>query len=131
MTKRLDPDFPVFEVKGSDGAYLLLCEMLPSTDTAGREYEMVTQCLEDDDLYQVAHMITVIKRKSDSRLFGYSWYQAVDKHGEDYMESNGDEYGLEFEGDTDAEDFDWDNDYPSYFVFVPVVENHIVSYRKA
>lgn len=128
--KTLDPDWPVFPLYGGRGeyAYDLLCEMEPDTDNAGREYEMVTQCLEDDDFYRGLNTITVIRRKNDGKLFGYSWWQDNSKHGEDSMEPNGDEYGLEC--DTDVEGFDWDTDYVSYYVFEPVEAYYITAYRK-
>ena len=128
-TKELDPDYPVFVVLASQDHSALMYELEPNVDTKGREYEMVTQCLEDDDFYQGLNMVTVIRRKSDGKLFGYSWWNDISKHGEPYIQSNGDEFGIEF--DTDDEDFDWDNDYPSYYVFEPVEEYSIPAYRKA
>lgn len=127
VVKTLDPDWPVFETKESYAGYDLLTEMNPDTDTQGREYEMVDQTLENDDFYQGLNKITVIRRKSDGKLFGYSWWDDISKHGQSYMESNGDEYGIEC--DTSADDFDWDNDYVSYWVFEPVVEASLVIYK--
>lgn len=129
--RELLPDYPVFVLyEGRDEwPSELLYEMEPDTDTAGRQYEMVTQCLEDDDFYQGLNMITVIRRKSDGKLFGYSWWDDISKHGEPHMESNGDEFGIESDIDTDAPDFDWD-DYPSYYVFEPVEEYSITAYSK-
>lgn len=125
--KTLDPDFPVFEISDDyDEQYMLVREIKPNIDTAGREYEMVTQCLENTDFYQGLNMVTVIRRKSDGRLFGYSWWDDISKYGEAYIQSNGDEFGLEC--DTTVEGFDWD-DYVSYYVFEPVVESSIISYN--
>lgn len=121
--KTLNPDFPVFRLSEHDDNYMLLCEMEPDTDTEGRRYEMVTQCLEDDDFYQGLNMITVIKRISDGKLFGYSWWDDISKHGEAYMESNGDEFGL------DA--YESEDGWYTYYVFEPVHQNYdIVSYKK-
>lgn len=128
MSKELTPDLPVFEMDSASDHYSLLYEMEPNTDRDGREYEMVTQALEDDDFYQGLNMITVIRRKSDGKLFGYSWWNDISKHGESCMESNGDEFGLEC--DTDVEGFDWDTDYISYYVFEPVEEYSITAYNK-
>lgn len=128
MAKILDPDYPVFElqIEQGDSMYELLCEMEPNTDYAGREYEMVGQFLESDAFYQGLCKITVIRRISDGKLFGYSWWDDISKHGQSYMESNGDEFGLEC--DTDVDDFDWD-DFVSYFVFEPVESYFITAYR--
>lgn len=124
--KTLDPDFPVFKLAQHDDNYMLLCEMEPDTDTDGRVYEMVTQCLEDDDFYQGLNMITVIRRKSDGKLFGYSWWNDISKHGSPYMESNGDEFGLEAYEDTEGDD-----GWCTFYVFEPVHQNYdIVSYKK-
>lgn len=126
----LNPDWPVFEFKGSDNndPYSLMYELEPNIDSAGREYEMVTQCLEDDDFYQGLNMITVIKRKSDGKLFGYSWWRDNSKHGESDIESNGGQFGLEC--DVSAEDFDWYDDFVYYYVFQPVEPYSITAYRK-
>lgn len=128
MSKILDPDWPVFALTSEDYKYELMVEMIPNKDTAGREYEMVTQCLENEDFYQGLNMITVIRRISDGKLFGYSWWDDISKHGESYIESNGDEYE-ELEQDTDVEGFDWDRDWISYYVFQPVEEYSITAYR--
>lgn len=125
--KTLDPDWPVFSTKSSDEEFELLREKKDLTDVNGREYEVVTQTLENADFYQGVNMITVIRRKSDGRLFGYSWFDDISKHGESYMVCNGYEYGIEC--DTSADDFDWDNDYVAYWVFEPVVEASLVIYK--
>lgn len=130
MTKTLDPDYPVFTLSSDEDKYDLLYEMIPNTDRDGREYEMVTQALESEDFYQGLNMITVIRRKSDGRLFGYSWWDDISKHGESYIEENGDEYGIEQPKDTDSDDFDWDNDWVHFYVFVPVEPFNIIGYRE-
>lgn len=113
--KTVDPDWPVFELGEEDSAYDLLCEMTPNKDSQGREYEMVTQTLENEDYYQGLNMITVIRRKSDGKLFGYSWWDDISKHGESYMDPNGDEFDLEV---------DW-----VAYVFEPVEPYSITLYR--
>lgn len=114
-----DPDWPVFEVRENcDDGYEL-------TDVQGREYTHVGSFLENGDFYQGLNKISVIRRKSDGKLFGYSWWHDISKYGDALIEPNGSEYGLVC--DTDAND--WDN-YVSYYVFEPVVESSIVIYKK-
>ena len=133
--KELNPAFPVFESNGGgeEAREIILDVRFPSdapiVDTAGREYEFVGKFLADDDFYQGLNMVSVIQRKSDGMKFGYQWWDDISKYGESYVDANGDEFGLEC--DTDADDFDWDNDYVSYYVFEPVEEYSIKSYRKA
>lgn len=128
MSKVADPDWPVFALENDEDKYELLYEGIPNKDTQGREYEMVDQTIENTDFYQGLNMITVIRRKSDGKLFGYPWWNDISKHGEAYMEENGDDYGIE--NDTDAEGFDWDTDWIHYFVFEPVVESSLVIYKR-
>jgi hypothetical protein len=130
----LNPDWPVFENTGEDeNVDEIILDVRnhdagPITDRTGREYDYVGKFLENDDFYQGLNMITLIRRKSDNALFGYSWWDDISKHGESYIESNGDNYGLEC--DTSADDFDWDTDYVSYFVWEPVEEYPIKAYKK-
>lgn len=130
----LNPDWPVFENTGEDeNVDEIILDVRnhdagPITDRAGREYDYVGKFLENDDFYQGLNMITLIRRRSDNALFGYSWWDDISKHGESYIESNGDNYGLEC--DTSADDFDWDTDYVSYFVWEPVEEYPIKAYKK-
>lgn len=130
----LDADYPVFEERcDEDGGVreVILDLRFPSdspiVDRDGREYDFVGKYLENEDSYQGLNMITVIKRKSDDKLFGYSWWDDISKHGSSYVESNGDEFGLEC--DTDADGFDWDTDYISYYVWQPVEAYYITAYR--
>ena len=125
----VDPDWPVFEFTGAHDKSELIYELNPSTDRDGREYEMVGQFLSDDDFYQGLNMVTVIKRKSDGKEFGYFWWNDISKHGDAYIESNGDEYGLI--PDDFPDDFDWDNDFVYHYVFVPVEKYTIPAYREA
>lgn len=135
MNKTLSPDWPVFESKGDDNESIdeIILDVVgygagPITDRDGRTYTYVDRFLEDDDFYQGLNMITVIKRDTDGELFGYSWWHDISKHGDSYIEPNGYEFGLEC--DTDAEDFDWDNDYVSYYVWEPVVPYFITAFKK-
>ncbi|MGG7510931.1 hypothetical protein [Plantibacter sp. YIM 135249] len=81
----------------------------------------------DDDFYQGVDVIAVIKRRSDSRLFGFQYWTSISKHAEPYIESNGDENGLEFDPPAG---FDWDNDYfPHPYVFLPVEPFTITGYK--
>lgn len=125
--KELDPDWPVFEFVGDHDRFELIYELVPNTDSQGREYEMVTQALADTDFYQGLNMVTVIRRLSDGKLFGYFWFDDISKHGESYVESNGEDFGLK--GYDDSGDFDWDNEYVSYYVFEPVEPFDIQGYR--
>lgn len=132
--KTLDSDWPVFEEKGQEEGFdatLLNVrdrDAGPITDRDGRTYTYVGKYLEDDDFYQGLNVITVLRRDWDNKLFGYSWWDDISKHGESYIESNGDNFGLEC--DTSADDFDWERDYVSYFVFEPVEEYPIKAYKK-
>lgn len=134
MSKHLEPDWPVFEQsENTERVNEIILDVRdydagPIIDRAGRTYTYVDQYLENDDFYQGLNMITVISRDSDGKLFGYSWWDDISKYGESFIESNGDEYGLEC--DTSADDFDWDKDYISYYVFEPVEEYPIKAYKK-
>lgn len=133
--KELTPDHPVFEEKASDEDTVgeIIYDVRgrdagPTIDRDGREYEYVNRFLENDDFYQGLNMIAVIRRKSDGRLFGYSYWDGQG-HYDDSCDANGDEFGLEC--DTDVEGFDWDTDYVSYYVWEPVEEYPIKAYRKS
>lgn len=126
--KELSSDYPVFELVGEDSGdmFELIYELEPNVDRDGREYEMVGQFLENDDFYQGLSMITVVRRKADNKLFGYSWWNDISKHGETYMESNGDEFGLKSR-------FGVEDDYETLvtsYVFEPVEQYPITAYRK-
>ena len=124
--KELNPDWPVFKIGENDSQYDLIYELSESnTDINGREYEMVAQALADDDFYQGLNMVTVIRRKSDGKEFGYFWWDDISKHGEAYIQPNGDEFGLE--GYCEVED-DWDT-FVSFYVWEPVEEYSIKAYR--
>lgn len=126
--KELKDDYPVFEVKGEDENDIVYVDKNALlVDRRGREYIGVGYFLENDDFYQGLNMITVVRSKLDLKFYGFSWWDDISKHGEAYIEANGDEFGLEC--DTDAEDFDWDEDYVSYYVFEPVVYNPIPGYK--
>lgn len=47
--------------------------------------------------YQGVNFTRVIRRKSDGKLFGYAYWEPVAKHGEIYVEANGDEHGYGYE----------------------------------
>lgn len=44
--------------------------------------------------YQIVHFVAVISRKSDGKKFGYFYVEDISKHGQAYIEPNGDDYGL-------------------------------------
>jgi hypothetical protein len=132
-----DPkDYPVFEEKDNDEDYVgeIIYDVrfphdAPIVDRDGREYEFVGKFLSDNYFYQGLNMVSVIRSKSDSRLFGYFWWDDNSDHGESTYDSNGAEFGLEC--DYMADDFDWDNDYVSYYVFEPVEEYPITAYKRS
>lgn len=131
MAKTLGEDYPVFALKGEEAEelkYDLMHEMDEvDTDIHGRKYTMVSQFLENDDFYQGLNKVTVIRNVETGRYYGYGWWDDISKHGEAYIEPNGEDYGLEC--DTSADDFDWDNDYVYYYVFAPVEEYFISAFK--
>lgn len=130
MTKTIDPDWPLFIIYSDDDndeRYNLIHEKGDLKDKAGREYESLGEFLENDDFYQGLCMITVIRRKGDGKLFGFSWWDDISKHGESYVEPNGYDYGLS----TDYEDDERGGEVTvSYYVFEPVVESSLPIYEK-
>lgn len=80
----------------------------------------------NEDFYQGIAVMALIRRKSDGRLFGYEYWTPISKHGEPFVESNGDKHGFDY--DIPA-GFDWDNDYlPNPYVFLPVAPFTIIGY---
>lgn len=120
-------ELAIFKVgDGTGDEYDLIYEMQHlNTDIYGEKYEMVTQALANDDFYQGLNMTTVIRRISDGKLFGYQWFDDISKHGEAYIEPNGDKYG--FEGYNEEQD-NWDT-YVSFYVFEPVEKWAYEGYR--
>jgi hypothetical protein len=61
------------------------------------EYELLGEFPGDpkEDYYQGMSFTTVYKRKSDGKLFGYTYWQGGGKYGEPYYESNGEELGYD------------------------------------
>lgn len=132
--KELSPDYPVFESKGEGDENVdeIILDVrfprdAPIVDRDGRGYEYKNKYLSNEDFYQGLNMVTVIRRKSDDKLFGYFWWDDISKYGEAMVEPNGDEFGLEC--DYNAEGFDWDTDYVSYYVWEPVEAYPITAYR--
>jgi hypothetical protein len=83
-----------------------------------------------ESFYQGITFMVVIKRKSDGKLFGYPFWKPVAKHAEEYLESNGDEYGYSFPSEfIDAPGFDWDTDYVAAWVFKPVEPFTVTGYH--
>lgn len=67
-----------------------------------------------EDYYQGMNFTRVIREKATGDLYGFTYWEDISKHGEPFVEANGDEHGY---------DFDWDDDYyPEVFVFLPVRE---------
>lgn len=76
----------------------------------------------DESFYQGIDWTTVIRRKSDQRLFGYTYWRPVAKHGDDaYLEENGEEFGLQPPYDEDH--------YCPIYVWFPVEEFSITGYK--
>ena len=52
-------------------------------------YEFVDVAIDEDaDFYQGLLKIAVIRRKSDGKEFGFSFFDDISKHGETYIEMN-------------------------------------------
>lgn len=80
----------------------------------------------DGDLYQGTNKMIVIRRKSDGKLFGFSYWEGGGKYGEAMVEANGDDHDLPTTWDKD--------DYTTideWYVFLPVVEEPLPAYRFA
>lgn len=119
-------DLAVFKVYEYEDSFDLIYDMSDlNTDINGERYKVVTQTLADDDFYQGLTMTTVIRRLSDNKLFGYTWWDDISKHGLAYVESNGSDFG--YEGDCEVEG-DYDTFY-SYYVFQPVEKWTYEGYR--
>jgi len=81
----------------------------------------------NEDFYQGIEVMIVIRRKSDSRLFGFNYWTPVSKHGEAQVESNGDSNGFDWDI---PDDYDWNEDYyPNPYVFLPVEPFTITGYK--
>lgn len=105
-----------------------------SRDKFLEEFEVVKSPREyweanpNEDYYQGIEVMVVIRRKNDGQLFGFSYWTPISKHGESFVESNGDSFP-ELEFDV-PDDFDWNNGYyPEPFVFLPVEPFTITGYK--
>jgi hypothetical protein len=49
----------------------------------------------NEDYYQGMSFTTVYRRKSDGKLFGYTYWQMGGKYGEPFYEANGEEFGFD------------------------------------
>jgi hypothetical protein len=78
----------------------------------------------DEDYYQGVTWTALIRRKRDQKLFGFSYWKPVSKHGEALIEPNGDEHGIEVEYDQDYNPIGG-----SVYVFAPVREFTIKGYE--
>lgn len=93
-------------------------------------YEMVkngsdTWFHTDGDLYQGSTLMRVIRRKSDGKLFGYSFWEGGGKYGETDIEHNGDDHGFESK-------YDWEDDVEEdevWYVFLPVELAPLPAYK--
>lgn len=81
----------------------------------------------DGDLYQGSTLMRVIRRKSDGKLFGFSYWQGGGKYGEANIEPNGDDHG--FPGKYDFQDgVDEDE---AWYVFRPIELAPLPAYKFA
>lgn len=78
----------------------------------------------DGDLYQGSTLMRVIRRKSDGKLFGFSYWEGGGKYGEAMIEPNGDDHG--FPGKYDWEDGVEEDEI--WYVFTPIKEQPILAY---
>jgi len=79
----------------------------------------------DGDLYQGSTLMRVIRRKSDGKLFGFSFWQGGGKYGEAMVEHNGDDHGF-------PSKYDWEggvDENEVWYVFRPVELAPIPAYR--
>jgi hypothetical protein len=76
-----------------------------------------------EDYYQGMSFTRVIRRKTDGRLFGFTYWEDISKHGESFVESNADEHGIKVQYDAD-----WEPIGGEPFVFLPVTEFKITGY---
>jgi len=133
-------------MRGSLGPEVLLdiaYSGTPGIEQYKEQFELVkdggnnNRHLAAEDYYQGLTVMTVIRRKSDGRLFGYSWWDDISKHGESSYGSNGDEHGFEWDDEVrfasqetadedDEEDSDGAN---SVYVWLPVEPFTITGYR--
>ena len=91
------------------------------------KYELVAEdALVNEQHYQGTDRMTVIRRKSDGALLGNQYWSQGGKHGEDYHEPNGDDYGLE---GGDGLDADGEEAWLDWYVYTPVEPFNIVAYR--
>lgn len=64
--------------------------------TFENEFELLGAHLANTDFYQGLNKMSVIRRKTDHKLFGFEWFDDISKHGESYYEPNGDEHGYDY-----------------------------------
>lgn len=55
-----------------------------------------------EDYYQGVNVMAVIRRRSDSRLFGYQYWTSIAKNATAHVETNGDEHGFADQWDAGA-----------------------------
>lgn len=79
----------------------------------------------DGDLYQGSTLMRVIRRKSDGKLFGFSYWQGGGKYGEAMIEANGEDHDLPGK-------YDWEDGVDEdevWYVFRPVTATTIPAYE--
>lgn len=122
--------FDEFGAEAVQSKYWRYSEFPETRDKFLEEFELVGAELFGDpkeDFYQGILFITVFRRKSDGRLFGYPHWEPVAKHAEAYLEPNGGEHGFDWDI---PEGHNWDDDYlPEVYVFLPVEPFTITGYQ--
>lgn len=84
--------------------------------------------LSENQFHEYLDRMFLIKRKEDGKLFGLSHWVDISSNDPQF-ESNGSQFGVEINTDDWTEE-DW-YDYPSPYVFLPVVPFTITGYKLA
>lgn len=77
-----------------------------------------------ESYYQGRTITQVIRRKSDGRLFGFSFWQGGGEYGESFVEPNGEEHGIEPERNPP----EYEAEGGEVYVFLPAKEFSVKGY---
>lgn len=72
-----------------------------------------------EEFFDQIKFIRLIERKSDGKLFGFTYAEDISLGGKAYVHANGDDYGYEWE----------DEDSPIAYVFLPVKPFTVTGYE--
>lgn len=78
-----------------------------------------------EDYYQGMEFTSVIRRKSDGKLFGYTYWKPLAKYGDWDLETNGEDHGFETEYDDDYEEIL----KGPFWVWLPVESFNVQGYK--